>query len=56
MYERVRAYHRSRPRESLLAGGVLLCRELGLSPGEILQDRAGSWMLDRETKGGGRHV
>lgn len=34
----------------------LLCRELGLSSGEILQDRAGSWMLDRETKGGGRHV
>ena len=25
MYERVRVCHRSRPRESLLAGGVLLC-------------------------------
>ena len=34
----------------------ILCRELGLSPGEMLQDRAGSWMLARETKGGGRHV
>ena len=34
----------------------LLCRELGLSPGEMLQDKAGSWMLAQETKGGGRHV
>lgn len=48
----------------------LLCRELGLSPGEVVQDRAGSRLLDRETKlnpppqgeekstpeGGARHV
>ncbi len=34
----------------------LLCRELGISPGEVLQDRVGSWMLAQETKGGGRHV
>ena len=34
----------------------LLCRELGLSPGEMLQDKAGSWMLAQETKGGGWHV
>ena len=34
----------------------LLCRELGLSPGEVVQDRAGSRLLDRETKGGGRYV
>lgn len=30
----------------------LLCRELGLSPLDVVQDRAGSWLLDRETKGG----
>ena len=30
----------------------LLCRELGCSPGEIVQDRAGSWLLARQTKGG----
>ena len=29
-----------------------ICRELGCSPGEIVQDRAGSWLLARETKGG----
>ncbi|MGN0984912.1 MAG: NAD(P)/FAD-dependent oxidoreductase [Candidatus Enterenecus sp.] len=34
----------------------LLCRELGLSPGEVLQDRAGSYLLAEETKGGARHV
>lgn len=34
----------------------LLHRELGLSYGEMLQDRAGSWMLARETKGGAGHV
>lgn len=28
----------------------LLCRELGLDPGEVVQDRAGSKLLDRETK------
>ena len=34
----------------------LLCRELGLSPLDVVQDRAGSWLLDRETKGGGADV
>lgn len=34
----------------------LLHRELGLSYGGMLQDRAGSWMLARETKGGAGHV
>lgn len=28
----------------------LLCRELGMSPGEVVQDRAASRLLDRETK------
>ena len=30
----------------------LLARELGVSPREITQDQAGSWLLDRQTKGG----
>ena len=30
----------------------LLCRELGRSPGEMVKDRAGSWLLARQTKGG----
>lgn len=34
----------------------LLCRELGLNPGEVVQDRAASRLLDRETKGGEAHV
>lgn len=34
----------------------LLARELHKSPGEIVQDQAGSWLLDRETKGGTAHV
>lgn len=34
----------------------LLCRELGLSPREVPQDRAGSEMLVEETKGGARYV
>lgn len=34
----------------------LLCRELKLSPSEILQDRSGSYMLVEETKGGAHHV
>ena len=34
----------------------LLCRALGRSPGEIVQDRAGSWLLARETKGGNGDV
>ena len=34
----------------------LLARELRKSPGEIVQDRAGSWLLDRETKGGRNSV
>ena len=28
----------------------ILARELGKTPGEIVQDQAGSWLLDRETK------
>lgn len=34
----------------------LLCRELGLDLLEVVQDRAGSWLLDRETKGGTARV
>lgn len=34
----------------------ILCRELGLSPDEITQDRAGTQMLYEETKGGVNHV
>lgn len=34
----------------------LLCRELGLKHSDILQDRAGSYMLVEETKGGAAHV
>ena len=34
----------------------LLSRELGVSPGEIVQDQAGSRLLTHETKGGGSHV
>lgn len=34
----------------------LLSRELGVSPGEIVQDQAGSRLLVQETKGGGGHV
>ena len=34
----------------------LLCRELNTSPRDILQDRAGSYMLVEETKGGAHHV
>jgi glycerol-3-phosphate dehydrogenase len=35
----------------------LLCRELHLSPGDIVQERSGSWLLAEETKRGGvRHV
>ena len=30
----------------------ILARELHKTPGEIVQDQAGSWLLDRETKGG----
>lgn len=30
----------------------ILARELGISPGEVVQDRAGTWLLARETKGG----
>lgn len=30
----------------------ILARELHKSPGEIVQDQAGSWLLNRETKGG----
>lgn len=34
----------------------LLCRELNISPKDMLQDRAGSYMLIEETKGGAHHV
>lgn len=34
----------------------LLARELGVSPGEVVQEGAGSRLLVCETKGGGRHV
>ena len=34
----------------------LLARELNLSPGDIVQDQAGSWLLDRQTKGGNGDV
>ena len=34
----------------------ILARELHKSPGEIVQDQAGSWLLDRETKGGTANV
>ena len=34
----------------------ILARELRKSPGEIVQDQAGSWLLDRETKGGTANV
>lgn len=34
----------------------LLCRELGLSPDQIPQDRVGTQMLFEETKGGAAHV
>ena len=34
----------------------LLCRELGYGPGEVVQDRAGSYMLAEQTKGGGGDV
>ena len=34
----------------------ILARELHKSPGEIVQDQAGSWLLDRETKGGAANV
>ena len=34
----------------------LLSRELGVSPGDIVQDQAGSWLLAGETKGDGSHV
>ena len=34
----------------------ILARELHKSPGEIVQDQAGSWLLDRQTKGGSADV
>lgn len=34
----------------------ILARELGLSPDQIVQDRAGTWLLAWETKGGQGHV
>ena len=32
----------------------LLCRELGMAPDQVVQDKAGSWLLVGETKGGRR--
>ena len=32
----------------------ILARELGISPGDVVQDRAGMWLLSRETKGGAK--
>lgn len=32
----------------------LLSRELGISPGEVVQDKAGTWLLSHETKEGKR--
>ena len=32
----------------------ILSRELGISPGDVVQDRAGMWLLARETKGGAK--
>ena len=34
----------------------LLCRELNIAPSDVLQDRAGSYMLIEQTKGGADHV
>lgn len=34
----------------------LLARELKISPKNVMQDRSGTWLLDRETKGGWGHV
>jgi len=34
----------------------LLCRELNIDPKDMLQDRAGSYMLVEQTKGGANHV
>ena len=34
----------------------LLARELNISPRDVMQDRSGTWLLDRETKGGRGHV
>lgn len=34
----------------------LLARELNISPRDVMQDRSGTWLLDRETKGGCGHV
>ena len=34
----------------------LLARALNISPKDVMQDRSGTWLLDRETKGGCGHV
>ena len=34
----------------------ILAREQGVDPGDIVQDRAGSWLLAERTKGGSAHV
>ena len=38
------------------AYGRVICRCETVTEGEIVQDRAGSWLLARETKGGKAHV
>lgn len=34
----------------------ILARELNISPKDVMQEGSGSWLLDRETKGGRGHV
>ena len=34
----------------------ILARELGVTPDHIVQDKAGSWLLASQTKGGRDHV
>jgi len=34
----------------------LICRELGMDPTDVLKDKEGTWVLDSETKQGGRHA
>ena len=34
----------------------ILCRELGITPDHMVQDKDGSWLLVGETKGGNNHV
>ena len=54
--ERMDAYEAQIIRDSYQRCGttVAVARELGISPGDVVQDRAGMWLLARETKGGAR--